>query len=248
MYPLTQRDIVDLCNTLDDEDDDDDEGGNGNGNGNNNSNNNNNSNTNSSGSSSSSPNAPHHQGTPPRRRASASKNNINNSNNSNSNSPNASEKSPYSSSSNLTLQAPLLQRSPSGTLGGSSNNLSDYGFTHVRKNNTSMIEMLWGGNSGNGSGNGNGYGGITPRSPTTSNNINNINNNGSSGSSGNSVNGSIDNNSVASTSTVTAQATSAPLMHMLIDFTPADFITLLFTDLGVLTPAAVSDELIKLYQ
>jgi hypothetical protein len=36
--------------------------------------------------------------------------------------------------------------------------------------------------------------------------------------------------------------------HMLIDFTPADFITLLFTDLGVLTPAAVSDELIRLYQ
>jgi translation initiation factor 2B subunit (eIF-2B alpha/beta/delta family) len=33
-----------------------------------------------------------------------------------------------------------------------------------------------------------------------------------------------------------------------IDFTPAAFITLLFTDLGVLTPAAVSDELIKLYQ
>lgn len=33
-----------------------------------------------------------------------------------------------------------------------------------------------------------------------------------------------------------------------IDFTPAKFITLLFTDLGVLTPAAVSDELIRLYQ
>mmetsp|Transcript_1062 Transcript_1062/g.2324 ORF Transcript_1062/g.2324 Transcript_1062/m.2324 type:complete len:388 (-) Transcript_1062:885-2048(-) len=32
------------------------------------------------------------------------------------------------------------------------------------------------------------------------------------------------------------------------DFTPASFITLLFTDLGVLTPSAVSDELIKLYQ
>jgi len=35
---------------------------------------------------------------------------------------------------------------------------------------------------------------------------------------------------------------------MLIDFTPAEYITLLFTDLGVLTPAAVSDELIRLYQ
>ena len=33
-----------------------------------------------------------------------------------------------------------------------------------------------------------------------------------------------------------------------IDFTPAEYITLLFTDLGVLTPAAVSDELIRLYQ
>jgi translation initiation factor eIF-2B subunit alpha len=33
-----------------------------------------------------------------------------------------------------------------------------------------------------------------------------------------------------------------------VDFTPAKFITLLFTDLGVLTPAAVSDELIRLYQ
>lgn len=33
-----------------------------------------------------------------------------------------------------------------------------------------------------------------------------------------------------------------------VDFTPAPLITLLFTDLGVLTPAAVSDELIRLYQ
>jgi translation initiation factor eIF-2B subunit alpha len=33
-----------------------------------------------------------------------------------------------------------------------------------------------------------------------------------------------------------------------IDFTPAEYITLLFTDLGVLTPAAVSDELIRMYQ
>lgn len=31
------------------------------------------------------------------------------------------------------------------------------------------------------------------------------------------------------------------------DFTPPQYITLLFTDLGVLTPSAVSDELIKLY-
>lgn len=32
------------------------------------------------------------------------------------------------------------------------------------------------------------------------------------------------------------------------DFTPAKYISLLFTDLGVLTPSAVSDELIRLYQ
>uniref|UniRef100_A0A7S1VK85 Uncharacterized protein n=1 Tax=Grammatophora oceanica TaxID=210454 RepID=A0A7S1VK85_9STRA len=32
------------------------------------------------------------------------------------------------------------------------------------------------------------------------------------------------------------------------DYTPAEYITLLFTDLGVLTPSAVSDELIRLYQ
>jgi translation initiation factor eIF-2B subunit alpha len=31
------------------------------------------------------------------------------------------------------------------------------------------------------------------------------------------------------------------------DYTPPHLITLLFTDLGVLTPSAVSDELIQLY-
>ena len=31
-----------------------------------------------------------------------------------------------------------------------------------------------------------------------------------------------------------------------IDFTPAEYITLLFTDIGVLTPAAISDELIRM--
>lgn len=36
--------------------------------------------------------------------------------------------------------------------------------------------------------------------------------------------------------------------NTLCDYTPAKYITLLFTDLGVLTPSAVSDELIKLYQ
>lgn len=33
----------------------------------------------------------------------------------------------------------------------------------------------------------------------------------------------------------------------LVDYTPPAYISLLFTDLGILTPSAVSDELIKLY-
>ena len=41
---------------------------------------------------------------------------------------------------------------------------------------------------------------------------------------------------------------SAAEAHPHIDYTPPHYITLLFTDLGVLTPSAVSDELIKLYQ
>lgn len=36
-------------------------------------------------------------------------------------------------------------------------------------------------------------------------------------------------------------------IHPLVDYTPPSYITLLFTDLGILTPSAVSDELIKLY-
>ena len=35
--------------------------------------------------------------------------------------------------------------------------------------------------------------------------------------------------------------------HPTIDYTPPGYISLLFTDVGVLTPSAVSDELIKLY-
>ena len=35
--------------------------------------------------------------------------------------------------------------------------------------------------------------------------------------------------------------------HPTIDYTPPSYITLLFTDIGVLTPSGVSDELIKLY-
>jgi len=36
-------------------------------------------------------------------------------------------------------------------------------------------------------------------------------------------------------------------VHPLVDYTPPSLLTLLFTDLGILTPSAVSDELIKLY-
>lgn len=35
--------------------------------------------------------------------------------------------------------------------------------------------------------------------------------------------------------------------HPLVDYTPPEYLNLLFTDLGILTPTAVSDELIKLY-
>lgn len=35
--------------------------------------------------------------------------------------------------------------------------------------------------------------------------------------------------------------------HPMVDYTPPAYVTLLFTDLGILTPSAVSDELIKLY-
>jgi translation initiation factor eIF-2B subunit alpha len=40
---------------------------------------------------------------------------------------------------------------------------------------------------------------------------------------------------------------STELSNPLSDYTPPKYIRLLFTDLGVLTPSAVSDELIKLY-
>ena len=41
-------------------------------------------------------------------------------------------------------------------------------------------------------------------------------------------------------------AASQPLQSA-VDYTPPAYITLLITDLGILTPSAVSDELIKLY-
>jgi translation initiation factor eIF-2B subunit alpha len=52
------------------------------------------------------------------------------------------------------------------------------------------------------------------------------------------------------TSDISTKLEDAKIMYddTLVDFTPAEYITLLFTDLGVLTPAAVSDELIRLYQ
>jgi translation initiation factor eIF-2B subunit alpha len=63
--------------------------------------------------------------------------------------------------------------------------------------------------------------------------------------------------STAKATTEPAKLPSYPAMSLhasidatspVIDFTPAQYITLLFTDLGVLTPSAVSDELIRLYQ
>lgn len=42
-------------------------------------------------------------------------------------------------------------------------------------------------------------------------------------------------------------SSSGACNHPMVDYTPPSYITLLFTDLGVLTPSAVSDELIKLY-
>lgn len=36
-------------------------------------------------------------------------------------------------------------------------------------------------------------------------------------------------------------------IHPLVDYTPPSYITLLFTDLGILTPSAVSDQLMELY-
>lgn len=44
--------------------------------------------------------------------------------------------------------------------------------------------------------------------------------------------------------TLTQDLSSA---HPLVDYTSPAYITLLFTDIGILTPSAVSDELIKLY-
>ena len=54
----------------------------------------------------------------------------------------------------------------------------------------------------------------------------------------------------SSTSSLILSSMSTPAVGIttpaVIDFTPADYITLLFTDLGVLTPAAISDELIRM--
>ncbi len=52
-----------------------------------------------------------------------------------------------------------------------------------------------------------------------------------------------------SSSTSSSSSSSSPLSdeHPLVDYTPPALVTLLFTDLGILTPSAVSDELIKLY-
>lgn len=43
------------------------------------------------------------------------------------------------------------------------------------------------------------------------------------------------------------QASLVITKHATIDYTPPTYITLLFTDIGLMTPSSVSDELIKLY-
>lgn len=48
-------------------------------------------------------------------------------------------------------------------------------------------------------------------------------------------------------SKATLQKDSTQDENPLVDFTPHTYITLIFSDLGILTPSAVSDELIKLY-
>jgi translation initiation factor eIF-2B subunit alpha len=57
-----------------------------------------------------------------------------------------------------------------------------------------------------------------------------------------------ENDAVASAPTKIVMNPAIKVENPPVDFTPAKFITLLFTDLGVLTPSAVSDELIRLYQ
>nr|CAD7399442.1 unnamed protein product [Timema cristinae] len=47
--------------------------------------------------------------------------------------------------------------------------------------------------------------------------------------------------------TTSKRAKDLSKQHPLVDYTPPSYITLLFTDIGILTPSAVSDELIKLY-
>ena len=44
-----------------------------------------------------------------------------------------------------------------------------------------------------------------------------------------------------------ASSKDLSMEHPLVDYTKPSLLTLLFTDLGILTPSAVSDELIKLY-
>ncbi|KAG0373823.1 translation initiation factor eIF-2B subunit alpha [Mortierella sp. AD032] len=73
-------------------------------------------------------------------------------------------------------------------------------------------------------------------------------------------NNTDENGQLVSSSAAPSSALSQSALHMktsedqasqgsnpLVDYTPPNYITLLFTDLGVLTPSGVSDELIKLY-
>lgn len=52
---------------------------------------------------------------------------------------------------------------------------------------------------------------------------------------------------MARTDVMSSLPTGAEVDNPTYDYTPPEYINLLFTDLGILTPSAVSDELIKLY-
>jgi len=81
--------------------------------------------------------------------------------------------------------------------------------------------------------------------PMQSNGDSSSSNNNSSNSKAPAVGGGIGGFGSGSMAGVAAMMTT---QNPSCDYTPAPYISLLFTDLGILTPAAVSDELIKLYQ
>jgi translation initiation factor eIF-2B subunit alpha len=62
-----------------------------------------------------------------------------------------------------------------------------------------------------------------------------------------SASAAVANTSLSREATMSSLLMAQQQQQPYLDYTPPSYITLLFTDLGVLTPSAVSDELIKLY-